>query len=65
MTLAAEQPIRLTRRPEEAAPMLGIGRPAIYSLIRSGELRHIKVGRKILIPLSAIDEFLNGQQEAK
>lgn len=60
MTLAAEQPTRLTRKPEEAAPMLGIGRPAVYALIRSGELRHVKVGRKILIPLAAIEEFLGG-----
>lgn len=55
-----EQPPRLTRKPEETGPMLGIGRCGVYALIRSGELRHIKVGRKILIPLSAIDEFLNG-----
>lgn len=60
MTVAAERPERLTRKPEEAAPMLGVGRNGVYELIRSGQLRCIKVGRKILIPLSAIEEFLNG-----
>jgi excisionase family DNA binding protein len=60
MTLPAESTQRLTRKPEEAAPMLGLGRSAVYSLVRAGELRSIKVGRKILIPVTAIEEFLNG-----
>lgn len=51
---------RLTRKPEEAGPMLGVGRTGVYALISSGKLRSIRVGRKILIPLSAIEEFLNG-----
>lgn len=60
LPVPAENPQRLTRKPEEAAPMLGIGRCGVYALIRSGQLRSIKVGRKILIPLSAIEEFLSG-----
>ncbi|CAM3975380.1 helix-turn-helix domain-containing protein [Deinococcus marmoris] len=56
----AEQPQRLTRKPEEAAPMLGVGRCGVYELIRTGKLRSIRVGRKILVPLSAIDDFLSG-----
>lgn len=65
MTLIHDVPTRTTRKPEEVALILGIGRNNIYEVIRSGQLRSIRVGRKILIPLSAIDEFLNGQQEAK
>lgn len=56
MTVAEE---RLTRTPLEAAKLLGIGVNNTYKLVKSGELRHIKVGRKLLIPLTAIDEFLN------
>jgi len=63
MTVFQESPARLTRKPEEAAPILGVGRNGVYALIRSGQLRSIKVGRKILIPLSAIEEFLNGGQK--
>ena len=51
---------RQTRKPKEASALLGIGERSIYALIRSGQLRSIRVGRKILIPLSAIEEFLNG-----
>ena len=54
---------RRTRKPEEVAPLLGIGRNGVYALIKTGELRSIKVGRKILIPLSAVDEFLNRHDE--
>ena len=65
MSVAPASSPRLTRKPEEAAPMLGIGRNGVYTLVRSGQLRSIKVGRKILIPLSAIEEFLNGHGEAR
>lgn len=57
MTVAQE---RLTRTPHEAAKLLGIGVTNTYRLAKTGELRSIKVGRKLLIPLSAIDEFLKG-----
>ena len=52
---------RLTRRPEEVGRLLGTGRNNVYELIRTGQLRSINVGRKILIPLAAIDEFLAGE----
>ncbi|WP_161881482.1 helix-turn-helix domain-containing protein [Deinococcus alpinitundrae] len=63
MTVIQEPSLRLTRKPEEAAPMLGVGRNGVYDLIRSGALRSIRIGRKILIPMSAIEEFLNGEQK--
>lgn len=56
---------RLTYKPEDVGPLLGIGRNSTYELIRSGKLRSIRVGRKILIPASAIYDFLNGQNGAK
>lgn len=50
---------RMTRKPAEVAFMLGVGRGRVYDLIRTGELRSIRVGRTILIPLTAVEEFLN------
>lgn len=55
------QPVKLTYKPEELPAMLGIGRNGIYELIRSGRLRSIRVGRKILIPVVAVEDFLNGK----
>lgn len=51
---------RLTCKPEEVAQLLGIGRNGVYDLIRRGDLRSISVGRKLLIPLTAIEAFLAG-----
>lgn len=64
MTIVQEatDSIRLTRKPEEAAPMLGISKHGVYALINSGQLRCVRLGRKIIIPLSAIHDFLNGRE---
>ncbi len=43
---------------DEASKLLRIGKNHIYELTRCGRLRSIRVGRKILIPHSAIREFL-------
>ncbi len=33
---------------------------AVYALVKSGQLRHRRVGLQIRVPLSAIEEFLSG-----
>ena len=39
-------------------PILGIGRNTAYELVRSGQIRSIRIGRKIRIPRDAVAEFL-------
>lgn len=34
-----------------------IGRGSLYALLRSGRIRHLRIGRKILIPASEIIAF--------
>jgi excisionase family DNA binding protein len=46
---------------EQAARALGIGRTALYSEIGAGRIRSIKVGRRRLVPSSAISEVASGQ----
>ncbi|WP_138206386.1 helix-turn-helix domain-containing protein [Haloimpatiens lingqiaonensis] len=46
--------------PKEVAPMLRIHVNSVYELVATGELRSIRVGRKILISETAIGEFING-----
>jgi excisionase family DNA binding protein len=54
---AAGVPVLLVR-PEDAAQVLGIGRTKVYELIRSGDLRSVRVGGLRRIPVTALDEFV-------
>lgn len=45
-------------RVDEAAEALRISRSVIYELIRSGQLRTVKVGRRRLVPVQALDEYV-------
>lgn len=43
---------------EDLMPLLGIGRNTAYELIRSGQIRSVRIGRQIRIPRDALLEFL-------
>ena len=43
---------------EMAAEMLGISRSMGFKLIRLGALRRVKAGTRTLVPVSAVDEFI-------
>ena len=49
--------------PEEAAETLGIGRTFLYSLLASGKLQSIKLGRRRLIPAEAVDRLVTELRE--
>lgn len=53
-----EDTVRRTYRVEEIATMLGVSRAAAYNLVGSGYIRAIRAGRLILIPVDALEEFL-------
>lgn len=44
-------------RVSEAAEALRISRSVVYELIRSGQLRTVKVGRRRLVPVDAVTEY--------
>ena len=48
----------MTLRVEDLMPILGIGRNTAYRLVRSGEIRSIKVGRQIRIPRQVLLDYL-------
>jgi len=52
----------VTLRVEDLMPLLGIGRNTAYELIRSRQIRSIRVGRQIRIPREALLEFLDGRK---
>ncbi len=49
----------LTLRVEDLMPILGIGRNTAYELIRCGQIKSIRIGRKIRIPKTEVLAFLN------
>ena len=49
---------RLTISVEEAALLLGIGRTLAYEAVRSGELPAIRLGKRWLVVMSALEELL-------
>ena len=48
----------VTLRGEDLMRLLGSGRNTAYELIRSGQIRSVRIGRQIRIPWEALLEFL-------
>ena len=44
----------------EAGEALGIGRSAAYEAARNGQLPTIKIGKRILVPVVALEQMLRG-----
>ncbi len=49
---------RLTLTVNEVAKLLGLGRSSTYQAVRTGEIPCIKVGRRYLVPVTALREWL-------
>ena len=56
---------RLTLSIAETAQALGISRPSVYTLLRQGELPTIKLGRRTLIPVDALRQWIADQAGVK
>ncbi len=56
---------RRTLNVDEAAAQLGISRNACYDAIRRGELPHIRLGHRVVIPLAAFERMLAAGEEPK
>lgn len=46
----------------EASKALGIGRNAGYEAARRGEIPTIKIGKRILVPVAALERKLQGAE---
>jgi excisionase family DNA binding protein len=49
---------RLVWTVEEAGRLLGISRAHAYELVARGELPHLRLGRRVVVPKYAIEELL-------
>ena len=43
---------------DEVAAILGIGRNIAYRGVKNGEIPSIKIGKRILVPIKAFEEWL-------
>jgi excisionase family DNA binding protein len=50
---------RLTVTVAEAGELLGIGRTLAYELVQRGELPAVRLGRRIVVPVRAIESVLD------
>ena len=48
----------------EAAALLGIGRNTAYEAVRRGEIPTVRIGKRILVPVSALERLLDQAQPA-
>jgi len=56
---------RLAVSVTEAAALLGVSRPTIYALLeRDGGLPSLRVGRRRLIPMAALERWIDGEARA-
>lgn len=49
---------RLTMTVPEAAEAIGVSSRHLYELVRAGEFPAVKLGRRVIIPRSAVDDLL-------
>jgi excisionase family DNA binding protein len=49
---------RITLTVEEAGGRLGISRTLAYELVRRGEIPSIRLGRRVLVPIQALDRMV-------
>lgn len=56
-------PDRLTYSIEQAARALGVGRSLVFTLLKEGQLKSIRVGKRRLVLATELQAFLDRQQQ--
>jgi len=51
---------KLTLSVPDAARRLGVGRNTLYDAIKRGEVPSIRVGRRLVVPIAALERLLGG-----
>jgi excisionase family DNA binding protein len=55
---------KLAYRVDEACHALGIGRTSLYELVKSGELKLIKIAGRTLVPRSELERLTSADRAA-
>jgi len=59
----AETIERISVSIQEAATMLGISKPHFLPLIKDGQVRTVKIGRRTLVSVQSLRDFVDGKKE--
>ena len=59
-----ELPVPLAHRIPDACHRIGVGRSTIYELIKSGEIRTIKIGARTLVPDTELQRLIANRMES-
>ena len=46
----------------EAAEVLGVGRTTAYEAVRAGQIPHVRIGRRVLVPVPALRKLLDDHE---
>ena len=57
-------PGRMALSPAEAARLVGVGRTTLYEAMGSGALRSLKIGRRRLVTVEALKDWLTAAERA-
>ncbi len=49
----------------EACERLRIGKTRLYQILNAGQIKAVRIGKRTLIPVVSIEEFINGLQPFK
>jgi len=60
----SSNPERLVYTPEEARMRLNLGKAAMYEALRRNDIPSIRIGRRILVPRSALEKLLGASGTA-
>ncbi len=54
-----------TMNVEELAQQLGISKPLAYTLVKREDFPHINIGKRVIIPVTAFEEWLINNANSK
>ena len=58
----AESIERISVSIQDAAKMLGVSKPHFLPLVKEGKVRTVTIGRRILVSVQSLREFVDGQK---
>lgn len=61
MSSIHDLPAPLAHRIPDACRRLGVGRSSLYELIKSGEVKTIKIGTRTLVPEAELQKVINSR----